>query len=129
MIKAEELRMGNTVLYKAAGRIRPVPLDAALFAQLLQDAADFFPVVLKGEHFEKAGFTENKDYALLPTAHEYIRVLAVPGSAHIELRGYTKTNGESFARALVNNAPASRNVFHLHALENLYHALTGEALQ
>lgn len=128
MVNLKELRPGNTVLFKDAGRIRQHTLDATLFAVLLQRPADFFPVVLNAEVLQQIGFAENKKYALLPAAREFILVLPVPGSAQVDLRGYIKNNGECFARAFANNEPISRNVFSLHALEDLYYALTGTAV-
>ena len=84
-----------------------------------------FPVVLKPELLERCGFAENMDYALRPQAREFRLVLPVMGSSNNEIMGYVKSNGECFARAMVNGAVVSNNVHQLHQLQNLYHALTG----
>ncbi|GAA4320731.1 hypothetical protein [Flaviaesturariibacter amylovorans] len=129
MIKAEELRWGNQVLFKNGPRIGPVACGAEHFALLAGGGAkDFFPVVLKAEVLEARGFTENKDYALYPQAREFHRVLPVKGKEQHALVAYVKSNGECLAWATVNGLVASNPVFHLHALQNLYFALTGEEL-
>ena len=89
---------------------------------------DLFPVVLKPELLEKCGFIENKNYALLPDAREFKLVLPVIGNAQNEIHAYVKNNKECFGRATINNLPISNNFYHLHQLQNLYFALTGEEL-
>ena len=92
------------------------------------EVKDLFPVILRAELFEKAGFIENKDYPLLPDAREFKLVLPVIGTQKNEIAGYIKNNKECFARATVNGLAVSNNVFHLHRVQNLYYALTGEEL-
>lgn len=87
-----------------------------------------FPVVLKADILEKAGFTENKKYALLPEAREFVMALPVIGNSENEIRAYIKNNKECFARATLNNLPISNNIYNLHQLQNLYYALTGKEL-
>lgn len=129
MIKAEEFRIGNKVLYKNNGRISTVSLSLVHFEMIAKHGAnDFFPVLLKAELLTQSGFIENKDYALYPQAHEYSLQLAIPGLNKNELKAWIKSNGECFARALVNDLAISANVFHLHSLQNLYYALTAEEL-
>lgn len=88
----------------------------------------FYPVLLKPELLEAAGFKENKEYALYPQAREFILTLPVIGSNKNELVAYLKSNKESFGRAMVNNLAASNNFYHLHQLQNLYFSLLGEEL-
>ncbi|HEX2535317.1 MAG TPA: hypothetical protein VHK69_16345 [Chitinophagaceae bacterium] len=128
MIQWQELRPGNTILAKQQHRIVPVQVTAAHYALGLKEPASFFPIVLKAEWLQRCGFTENKDYPLAPAAREFVRVLPVMGKDANELRAYIKNNGECFARATVNGLVVSNNVFHLHSLQNLYFALTGEEL-
>lgn len=129
MINAHELRLGNYLLQKQNNKITTVPLAYQHFELLAKgEAATLYPVVLKPELFEKCGFTENKDYPLLPAAREFILVLPVSGSGKNEIYGYLKTNKECFARAVVEGVPASNPVYHLHQLQNLYFALTGQEL-
>lgn len=92
------------------------------------DATSFYPVVLKPELLIKCGFSENKDYPLLPQARELILVMPVIGSNKNELYGYVKNNGECFVRAAVNGAVASINFFHLHQVQNLFFILAGKEL-
>lgn len=130
MINANELRLGNYVLFKAAGRIATVPMTFTHFEALSKnDIGSFFPVVLKPELFLKSGFNENLDYPLLPQAREFKLTLPVQGDNTNELVGYTKSNGECFARAIVNGMAASNNLYHLHQLQNLYFALVGSELE
>ncbi|MGZ5286491.1 MAG: hypothetical protein ACXWB9_04860 [Flavisolibacter sp.] len=130
MINPSELRLGNLVLYKTGTRIIPVPVDFSHMEIMGKgDVASFFPVLLKPEWFEKAGFVENKKYALLPDAREFICALPVQGNQENEIYGYMKNNKECFARATVNKVPISGNIFHVHGLQNLYHALTGEEMK
>jgi hypothetical protein len=92
------------------------------------DTGSFFPVLLKPEWFTKCGFNENKNYALLPEAREFILTLPVQGNNKNEIYGYMKNNKECFVRATVNNLPVSGNIFHVHGLQNLYYSLTGNEL-
>ncbi|HEX6334187.1 MAG TPA: hypothetical protein VFZ78_08160 [Flavisolibacter sp.] len=127
MIDVNELRCGNIILYKNAGRVRKVRCTAQHIS--MEDRSDLYPVVLKPEIFISVGFRENESYPLRPQAQEFVLTLPVMGVQKSEIRGYRKSNGECFARAVVNDQPASNNVFHLHLLQNLYHALTGSELQ
>lgn len=130
MINSSELRLGNYILQKVNTRIVPVKYSFYHF-ELIQKGndKDIFPVVLKTEILEKAGFSENKDYPLLPDAREFILVLPVIGNNKNEIRAYIKNNKECFGRAVVNNLPVSNNIYHLHQLQNLYFALTNEELE
>ena len=130
MIQASELRLGNYILQKVNSKISPVVCDYRHFELLSKgEGKDLFPIVLKAEWLEKAGFTENKKYALLPEAHEYILTLPVPGSSRNEIVAYIKSNKECFARAVVDNLVASAPVYHLHQLHNMYYSLTGKELE
>ncbi len=129
MINPAELRLGNLVLFKTGTRIIPVPVDFSHLEMLAKgELSVFFPVLLKPEWFEKAGFIENKKYALLPDAREFICALPVQGNQVNEIYGYMKNNKECFARATLNKIPISENIFHVHGLQNLHYALTGKEL-
>jgi len=130
MIYPAELRLGNYVLYKSSGRITITALAFQHFEALGKgEIASFFPVVLKPELFLKCGFIENPDYPLLPQAREFKLALPVQGENKNEIVGYSKSNNECFARAIVNGAVASNNLHHLHQLQNLYFALVGTELE
>ena len=130
MINENELRLGNYILQKVNTRILPVKCTHQHF-ELLKDgnAKDIFPVTLKAEILEKCGFAENKKYALLPDAREFILVLPVIGNANNEIRAYIKNNKECFARVVLNNLPVSNNFYNLHQLQNVYFSLTNEDLK
>ena len=130
MINVNELRLGNYVLQKINNRILPVKCILQHFELLYAgNGKDIYPVVLKAELLERAGFSENKDYPLLPDAREFILVLPVIGNNKNEIRAYIKNNKECFGRAVVNGLPVSNNFYHLHQLQNLYFALTNEELE
>lgn len=129
MIKPTEFRLGNFLLHKTGVRILTVACTFEHFALLAKDGGkDLFPVVLSPKLLEGCGFAENKKYALLPESREFVQVLPVMGSGEISIKAYVKNNKECFARAMVNNVPVSNNVFHLHQLQNLYQAFTGEEM-
>jgi len=130
MIEMREFRPGNFLMHKQQHRIVTVPLGAdQLLLMARGELKDLHPVVLKPEWFTRCGFIENEDYPLRPGAREFMLPLPVPGSQQNEIRGWVKTNGECFARAVTNNLPVSANVFQLHNLQNLYFSLTGKELE
>lgn len=129
MINVQEFRLGNIVLQKQGTRILPVRCSAAHWELMARnEVKELFPVVLNADWLGKCGFEENKKYALLPEAREFILLLPLPGSAKQELRFWIKNNKECFGRFLVEGAAASRNLHHLHELQNLYQSLVGEEL-
>lgn len=129
MIHANELRLGNYVLQKVETRIVVTTCTYNQFELLSKNQQkNFFPVVLNAQWLEKCGFKENKDYALLPQAREFKLTLPVIGNNNNEIAAYIKNNQECFARATVNGLPVSNNLYHLHQLQNLYAALTGQEL-
>lgn len=129
MIKKEEFRPGNYLLHKTGVRILTVRCTLEHFALLANGGEkDMFPVVLSAAILEKCGFVENKKYALLPESREFILVVPVMGSGETAIRAYIKNNKECFGRAMLNNVPVSNNFHHLHQLQNLYFALTGDEL-
>ena len=129
MINPNEFRFGNYLLQKINNRIVPVSYNVSHVELVIKgELKDLFPLVLKPELLEKAGFVENKDYPLLPDAREFRLVLPVIGSQQNEICAYVKNNKECFGRAVVNGFPASNNFYNLHQLQNLYFSITGEEL-
>ena len=129
MINVKELRLGNYLLQKAGGRISHVRCTWQHFELVANEGTkDLYPVVLNPEHLEKCGFTENKNYPLLPDARQFTMVVPVIGSSKNEIHAFVKNNKECFGRAIVNGLPASNNLYHLHQLQNLFFALTGQEL-
>lgn len=129
MIKKEEFRPGNYLLHKTGVRVLTVRCTLEHFALMAKGGEkDMFPVMLSAAVLEKCGFAENKKYALLPESREFILVVPVIGSGETAIRAYIKNNKECFGRAMLNNVPVSNNFYHLHQLQNLYFALTGNEL-
>lgn len=130
MINEKEFRKGNYLLQKVNGRIINTRYSLLHDELLVRDGGkDLYPIVLKAQVLEQCGFTENKDYPLLPQAREFRMVLAVPGSQKSEIVAHIKNNGECFGRYVVEGHPASANFYQLHQLQNLYFALTGTELE
>ena len=130
MIKTQEFRLGNYLMHKTGVRVLTVRCTLEHFALMAKGGEkEMYPVLLSAPVLEKCGFAENKKYALLPESREFIRVVPVMGSGDIELRAYIKNNKECFGRAMLNGVPVSNNFFHLHQLQNLYQALTGQELE
>jgi hypothetical protein len=130
MIQANELRLGNYILHKVNNRITMVKCSVEHFNLLSSgDSSTMFPVQLKATVLEQCGFIENKDYALLPTAHEYFLTIPVSGNNKNEIVAYIKSNNECFCRAIVNGLVVSNSVYYLHQLQNLYYSLTGNEME
>lgn len=129
MIDENELRPGNYILHKTGVRILPVRCTAQHLLLLQNGEKNIYPVVLKAGLLESCGFIENKKYALLPQAREFVMEVPVPGGADLQIRGYVKANGECFARAMMAQITVSASVHHLHQLQNLYYSITGTELQ
>jgi hypothetical protein len=129
MIKPSEFRLGNYLMHKTGVRILTVRCTHEHFALMAKGGEkDMFSVVLSAAVLEKSGFAENKKYALLPESREFILLVPVIGGGDIEIRGYVKNNKECFGRTMHTGVPVSNNFYHLHQLQNLYFALTGEEL-
>jgi hypothetical protein len=129
MIDANELRLGNYIMQKVNTRIINTRCSLQHFDLIAKGQdKDMFPLVLKANILEGAGFLENKDYPLSPQAREFKLQLPVIGNNKNEICAYIKNNKECFARATVNGLPVSNNIFHVHQLQNLYYALTGEVM-
>ncbi|MBE7169667.1 MAG: hypothetical protein INR73_03710 [Williamsia sp.] len=129
MINVNELRFGNRILQKTANKISQVSFGVQHLELVARgDVSQLYPVVLKPEVVERCGFVENKQYPLLPEAREFTLLLPVQGGNNNQLYVYSKSNGECFGRATVNGLVASNNFYHLHQLQNLVYALTGEEL-
>jgi hypothetical protein len=129
MIKAEEFRLGNYLMEKVQQKIRTSKCGFTHFEKMAAgDVKDLYPVTLKPQFLEQCGFTENKEYALLPEAREFWLLLPLPGAHRCEIKAYVKNNQECFARAMMNGLVISQNVFHLHQLQNLYYGLCGDEM-
>lgn len=129
MVKVHEFRLGNYLMHKTGIRILTMPCSFQHFELMNKDGGkDLFPVVISPVHLEKSGFIENKKYALLPEGREFILVMPVIGGGDISIKAYVKNNKECFARAMMSNVAVCNNIYHLHQLQNLYFAFTGEEL-
>jgi hypothetical protein len=100
------------------------------------DSPECNPIPLTPQWLERIGFKKDVDQPLNPVATYY--------KLHIELRtsGYITITalavhqdtekmkaGHAYASLLVNDFWASNNLEHVHQLQNLYYALTGEELE
>ncbi len=129
MIDVKEFRLGNYLLQKANGRIRPVRCSYQHFELMDKEGTqNLYPVVLNADHLLKCGFDENINYPLLPNARQFIMVLPVMGSSNNEIHAFIKSNKECFGRAVMNGSPASNNFYYLHQLQNLFFVLTSQEL-
>lgn len=130
MINLHELRFGNRILQKTGTKISPVSFGMQHVELLSKgEGGSLYPVVLKPEILERCGFTENKQYPLLPEAREFTLILPVQGGNQNLLHVYNKSNGECFGRAMVNGLVASNNFFYLHQMQNIFYALTAKELE
>ena len=128
MIDATTLRLGNNILHKGGVRILPVTVTLQHFEMLAKgQAKDMFPITLNVENLKKCGFIENVKYYQHPEVREFILALPVKGIHQNEIRAYVPAT-TPFARATLNEIIISNNIYHLHQLQNLYYALTGEEL-
>ncbi|GAC1417084.1 MAG: hypothetical protein NVS1B13_05000 [Flavisolibacter sp.] len=129
MIGSSELRRGNFILEKINNKIVVTRCSYLHFDILSRgEGNNLYPILLKADILEKCGFKENEKYALFPNAREFSLLLPINGSNKNEIYAYIKTNKECFARATVDQLPASNNIFTLHQLQNLYFFLTGTEL-
>ena len=129
MVNPKEFRPGNYLMQKQGHRVVTVACGFEHYELMAKGSKDFYPLVLKPEWFERSGFVENKNYPLLPSAREFKLAMPVKGSHKNEIHAYVKSNGECFAKAMLDDQPASNIVYHLHQLQNLYYAITGEELE
>ena len=128
MIDANTLRLGNYILHKGGVRILPVAVGLLHFELLAKGLAkDMFPIALSIENLKKCGFIENAKYYQHPEVREFILALPVKGMHQNEIRAYVPAT-TPYARATLNELIISNNIYHLHQLQNLYYALTGEEL-
>ena len=106
----------------------PVAVGLQHFELLAKGMAkDMFPIALSVENLKKCGFIENVKYYQHPEVKEFILALPVTGIHKNEIRAYVPAT-TPFARATFNELIISNNIYHLHQLQNLYYALTGEEL-
>lgn len=130
MIQAANLRPGNIILMKMNTRVLPVTLNMENFHLPFTDPANCYPLVLKEEQLNAAGFIENEKYPLRPATREFRLMLPVPGSTNrTEFIVLVREAQENFGRYFVNDTPASAPFRSVHEMQNLYESLTGEALK
>ena len=115
-------------MQKVGHKIQRVACGLEHFELMAQGSKDLYPVILKAELLEECGFEENKTYPLLPSAREFKTTMPVKSNHKNEIHAFVKSNGECFARAMMNDLPASNPVYHLHQLQNLFYILSGKEL-
>jgi hypothetical protein len=123
MIQATDLRLGNWV-YWTSHCIEPIQIAIDHLKDIIEGAPYFSPILLSAELLEKCGFVLVEDlgdqkYFQLPNKpYGYGVNLDHDELAFISYKGgyvYTLINDEIHFQ-------------HLHQLQNLFHALTGEEL-
>ncbi|MGI8634660.1 MAG: hypothetical protein ACR2KZ_04580 [Segetibacter sp.] len=130
MIEASELRLGNYVLHKSGVRVLPVKITFQHFELLSKGGnKDMFPIALKPETLKKCGFVENQKYHLLPNTREFALTLPVMGNNKNEISAYINSNGDTYARAVINDLVISNNFYYLHQLQNLYYLLVAKEME
>ena len=116
MIQANELRIGNWILWNMpGGSIQPI-----LVASIPLDDDNYSPIPLTTEILEKAGFEKDEDY----TTHEGKMYVSfnLPDGTTID-----KLGDNDFEYHVWDNY--EKHIKYLHQLQNLYFALTGEELE
>lgn len=122
-MKANELRIGNLLIYKGDGKVYPVALiDKDTFDE---DGNMLEPIPLTSEILEKCGFKKRRD-------GEYLYSIEL--DKHISI----VINKDTFFPMLLQDAEFSggelsvfccNEIKYLHQLQNLKFALTGEELE
>ena len=124
-MKAQELRIGNYIKFQVIDRERIIKVDARFFRSVAisresneiednDELSDYYqPIPLTPDILEKCGFEKFKglwNYKLVPIGYE-LNLVKINGLNENEFENQI---GES--------------IKHLHHLQNLYYALTGEEL-
>lgn len=116
----KELRVGNWVEYFGVGYTQVTPFDIAQAIKESFERSDidmaYKPIELTPEIFKKCGFEgDNKnDWTLRP-----IFLMSGHNGYHLIMRKYNNGSETSL----------SREIRHLHQLQNLYFALTGNEIE
>jgi hypothetical protein len=127
MIKVNELRVGNLVVYKQDndelpvlkidGDSKKIFIDLLLGLNMEVDEQDIDPIPLTSELLERCGFNKGNKYGLRNFWD---------GPGDICLADIDKENAY---RLYGSEWTIGQNIKYLHHLQNLYYALTGEELQ
>lgn len=122
MIQANELRIGNWVELKNSGFIR---IDADNIGEIVNNPAILNPIPLTPEILKKCGFYTKKD----PTS-----TFTIYWNPRMEIFAFMDENPIDRINIYYRDVGdiaflGTRRKFHLHQLQNLYFALTGEELQ
>ena len=126
MIKAEELRIGNFLLNTGNGQEFRVSFDVL---ELIHRKRGWFyriePIPLTEEWFKKLGFNWDEDdgwnISYLSIQEGDYRLCVMDDEAEVEFNSYKPSY--SYQHVFVGH------VEHVHQLQNLYFALTGEELE
>lgn len=122
MIQAQELRIGN---YVYVVKVVPVIVTADHIKSIAQGDTDYTPIPLTPELLEKCGF----DYKVNGFNHEFRR-----GKCDGEYLDFYLLNRHEPASYyelihVIGKVKLVSKIWHLHQLQNLYFALTGEELE
>ena len=129
MIDAAQLRIGNYILHKSGVRILPVKCTFQHFQFFSKGLnKDAFPIALKPDILLKCGFLENKQYYLLPDAHEFVLTLPIIGKNNNVIVACLNSKQECYSRVTVNDLIISNHFYNVHQLQNIYYALLNEEM-
>lgn len=130
MISAKQVRIGNTVAYAENDAIKkelwgtPRSFKAADFQYL-----DFYdPIPLSPEVLKDFGFEIEKTSRHEWPMHKISNVETVYEIGDIDGSDWFQVKEVNNDGSLVYNCSVKANLKHLHQLQNLYFALTGEEL-
>lgn len=115
MIEARELRIGNFFIEENSGEIiKVIGLEEKriVFSGMFLDKWQSKPIPLTEEILLKCGFTERYDEVFF-IATGYVEIIYLKGELYLSIEGQL----------------LPLQCEHLHQLQNLYFALTGEELE
>jgi hypothetical protein len=115
-MKANELRIGNTINYVTLNNVKLVTVDASLIMELEPDS----------------GAGSNRLYKPIPLTEEWLLKFGfekVSGWDYYKgwIKDYVELECDCYGFDYVNNI--DKEVKHVHQLQNLYFALTGKELE
>jgi hypothetical protein len=114
-----ELRIGNIIFYKKNNEVHEVTLNTFYWiSESVDELSDYEPVPLTEEWLLKFGFVKNE----ANWWKKQVRV--VPIGDYTEFCVYEKLDAFSYQTCMWCNS----HIKHVHGLQNVFHALTGQEL-
>lgn len=136
MIKASDLRIGNYVSYEnedndtiCEGIHYVEGFYKILIGNHLRPVDQCYPIPITEEWLLKFGFQLDNENLVADIQKKYYLTLPIEGEADNQMQYRINTGTESFGNYTVEGFWGSNNFKHVHQLQNLYFALTGEELK